>query len=56
MRFSKTVSTSSLHLSRQELFDLIKDIPNNLTETVEGFTGVTDYILPVKPSYLYSEG
>ena len=43
-------------LSRQELFDIIKDIPNNLTETVEGFTGVTDYILPVKPSYLYREG
>ncbi len=37
-------------LSRQELFDLIKDIPNNLTGTVEGLTGVTNYILPIKSS------
>lgn len=35
-------------MSRQELFDLIKDIPNNLTSTVQGITGVTNYILPVK--------
>ena len=34
-------------LSRKELLDLIKDIPNNLTGTVEGITGVTNYILPV---------
>ena len=34
-------------LSRKELVDLIKDIPNNLTGTVEGITGVTNYILPV---------
>lgn len=35
-------------MSRQELFDLIKDIPNNLTSTVHGITGVTNFILPVK--------
>ena len=35
-------------LSRQELYDLIKDIPNNLTSTTEGITGVTNYILTVK--------
>ena len=37
-------------LSRQELYDLIKDIPTNLTGTVEGLTGVTNYILPIKAS------
>ena len=35
-------------ISRQELFDLIKDIPNNLTSTVQGITGVTNFVLPVK--------
>ena len=35
-------------LTRQELFDLIKDIPTNLTNTVEGITGVTNYTVPVK--------
>ena len=35
-------------MSRQELFDLIKDIPNNLTSTVQGVTGVTNFVLPVK--------
>lgn len=35
-------------MSRKELFDLIKDIPNNLTSTVQGITGVTNFILPVK--------
>lgn len=35
-------------MSRQELFDLIKDIPNNLTSTVQGITGVTNFVLPVK--------
>ena len=35
-------------LSRKELFDLIKDVPNNLTSTVEGITGVTNYVLPLK--------
>ena len=37
-------------LSRQELFDLIKDIPNNFTDTVEGITGVTNYTLPIRSS------
>ena len=35
-------------MTRKELFDYVKDIPNNLTSTVEGITGVTNYILPVK--------
>lgn len=35
-------------LSRKELYDLIKDIPNNLTSTVEGITGVTNYVLTLK--------
>lgn len=35
-------------LTRQELFDVLKDIPNNLTETAEGITGVTNYVLPIK--------
>lgn len=35
-------------LSRKELYDLIKDIPNNLTGTVEGISGVTNYILPLR--------
>ena len=35
-------------MSRKELFDLIQDIPNNLTSTVQGITGVTNFILPVK--------
>ena len=37
-------------LTRQELYDLIKDIPTNLTNTVEGITGVTNYTVPVKSS------
>jgi len=37
-------------LTRQELFDVIKDLPNNLTGTTEGITGVTNYVLPVKSS------
>lgn len=37
-------------LTRKELFDLIKDVPNNLTDTVEGLTGVTNYVLTVKSS------
>ena len=37
-------------LTRQELFDLIKDIPTNFTDTVEGITGVTNYALPIKSS------
>lgn len=35
-------------LTRQELFDVIKDLPNNFTGTAEGITGVTNYVLPVK--------
>ena len=35
-------------MTRQELFDYVKDIPNNLTSTVEGITGVTNYTLSVK--------
>lgn len=34
-------------LTRKELFDLIKDVPNNLTRTTEGITGVTNFILPL---------
>lgn len=37
-------------LSRQELFDIIKGIPYNLTSTVEGLSGVTNFILPVRSS------
>ena len=37
-------------LNRQQLFNLIKDVPNNLTGTTEGITGVTNYILPIKDS------
>ena len=37
-------------LTRQELYDIIKDIPTNLTNTVEGITGVTNYTVPVKTS------
>ncbi|MDR1381616.1 MAG: metallophosphoesterase family protein [Tannerella sp.] len=37
-------------MSRQELYDLTKNIPYNLTSTTEGLTGVTNYILPVKSS------
>ncbi len=37
-------------LSRKELYEYIKDIPNNLTGTVEGITGVTNYVLPILSS------
>lgn len=37
-------------LSREELFKIIQTIPNNLTATTEGISGVTNYILPVKSS------
>lgn len=37
-------------MSRKELFDFIKDMPGNLTSTVEGLSGVTNFILPVKAS------
>ncbi len=35
-------------LSRQEIFDLIKDMPGNLTGTVEGLSGVTNFVLPIR--------
>lgn len=37
-----------LDMSREELLDFIKDMPGNLTSTVEGLSGVTNFILPVK--------
>ena len=37
-------------MSRKELYDFIKDMPGNLTSTVEGLSGVTNFILPVKAS------
>ena len=39
-----------LGMSRKELYDFIKDMLGNLTSTVEGISGVTNYILPVKAS------
>ena len=39
-----------LDMSRKELYDFIKDMPGNLTSTVEGLSGVTNFILPVKAS------
>ena len=37
-------------MSRKELYEFIKDMPGNLTSTVEGLSGVTNFILPVKSS------
>lgn len=37
-------------MSRKELYEFIKDMPGNLTSTVEGLSGVTNFILPVKAS------
>lgn len=37
-------------LTREELFDVIKDIPGNLTEAEDNLTGVTNYVLPVRSS------
>ena len=37
-----------LGMSRKELYDFIKDMPGNLTSTIEGLSGVTNFILPVK--------
>ena len=37
-------------MNRQELYEFIKDMPGNLTSTVEGISGVTNFILPVKAS------
>ncbi len=35
-------------LTRQQLFEIIKTVPGNLTTTVEGLSGVTNFTLPVK--------
>ncbi len=35
-------------MSRKELLDVIRSIPYSLTETTEGISGVTNYIVPVK--------
>lgn len=37
-------------MTRKELYEFIKDMPGNLTSTVEGLSGVTNFILPVKAS------
>lgn len=37
-------------LSRKEIYELIKDMPGNLTGTVEGLSGVSNFILPVRSS------
>lgn len=37
-------------LSRTELFDIICSIPYNLTDSVAGVTGASNYILPLKSS------
>lgn len=37
-------------LTREELFAIIQTIPYNMTATVEGISGVTNFILPVKSS------
>ena len=39
-----------LGMTRKELYEFIKDMSGNLTSTVEGISGVTNYILPVKAS------
>lgn len=37
-------------MNRKELYEFIKGMPGNLTSTVEGLSGVTNFILPVKSS------
>lgn len=37
-------------MNRKQLYEFIKDMPGNLTSTVEGLSGVTNFILPVKTS------
>ena len=37
-------------LSRQQLFDIVKDMPYNMTSTNPEITGVANYILPIKAS------
>ena len=38
------------NFTRKQLFDITKDMPYNMTSTVPGITGVTNYILPVLSS------
>lgn len=38
------------NMTRKELYEFIKDMPGNLTSTVEGLSGVTNFIVPVKSS------
>ena len=35
-------------MTRKQLFELIKDMPYNMTSTTDGIKGVTNYILPVQ--------
>lgn len=37
-------------MTREQLLELIKEVPYNLTTTTEGIEGVTNYVLPVKDS------
>ena len=37
-------------MTRRQLYEFVKDMPGNLTSTVEGISGVTNYILSVKSS------
>ena len=37
-------------MNRKELYEFIKDMPGNLTSSVEGLSGVTNFVLPVKSS------
>lgn len=37
-------------LTRKELFDIVRTIPCNLTDSVEGVSGASNYILPIKSS------
>ena len=37
-------------LTREELYAIVKEIPNSYTFETEGLTGVTNYVLPVKTS------
>ena len=37
-------------LNRRQLYEFIKEMPGNLTSTIEGISGVTNFILPVKAS------
>lgn len=37
-------------MTRQEIYTFIKDMPGSLTGTVEGLSGVTNFILPIRSS------